>query len=242
MIYNYQSFFEAKNYQDLYHFTNIVSLIDIISDGYLESTKTLDDIYISDSLGEVVDYNNRLWMLKNKYNHFISTTRNKNMHNSYWTSDITSVRLKLDANKLTNKYKVVPVNYFYNKKDNDLSEQEEAILIRKGKDNIPLKPFLKELDIMSKSNSLEFLGNLRTDLTSRPDYTVSMYSFVYEELYGEELDYGVFNEIENIIESEDTEGLIEIYDLFLYYVKKWCSSDNIKLGYIKPEKIVPGGH
>jgi hypothetical protein len=240
MILDWESFNEGKNYSDLYHFTNIVSLVNILLDGYLKSEKHLSDIYDNDNPWIVnrSDVNNRLYQLVDKFDKFLSTTRNKNMYQNHWLSDIPTIRIKLDSS-ITNNYKVVPVNYFYNKADSDIKENEEAILFKKGKDKLNLK-YVKEIDIIKNDGSDDFYKCLGEDLSSRVDYTIDTIENLNRELYNIELDYGIIDDFTTKLEYYDKEGMLEIYNFFFEYIKSYCKKNNIKIGYLDSKKIKHG--
>lgn len=118
---------EEKQVGIIYHYTSLWSLLDILKDNFLIA-KT--DVFNSVPEG---------------FKH-ISFTRDKNFHKSP-TRDSdgiggTSVRIVIDGDKLSNKYKIEPYNYFGDKKElgdwaeskgklKDRFEAEERIYIGK---------------------------------------------------------------------------------------------------------------
>jgi hypothetical protein len=100
--------FEAKQVGILYHYTSVVSLMKILKSGEL--------------LGSL-EYGNK----------FISFTRDKNfLKHPMRTIKDDAVRIVLDGDKLSNKYKIQPFNYQYRFATRyDDAESEERIYIDK---------------------------------------------------------------------------------------------------------------
>ena len=104
---------ESKQVGNLYHFTNKTNLEKIIS-----SDKMVGSF---------------MYELENgKELYGVSTTRNKNL---FYDENI--IRITLDGNKLSNKYKIQPRDYWYRQYNvpnnpQTIDEDEEVILTPKG--------------------------------------------------------------------------------------------------------------
>jgi hypothetical protein len=99
----YNELQEAKQVGTIYHFTSLPNLINILKENHLRAGA--------------------------KIRKYISFTRDKNF---YKASDIrtrwgvdTEVRIVVDGDKLSNKYKIEPYNFFYNRKKMDLYDKGE---------------------------------------------------------------------------------------------------------------------
>lgn len=113
---------ERKQVGNLYHFTDPVSIFLILDSGKL----------VSDNRG------------------YISFTRNKNFYKSSQLALNPVVALIIDGDKLSDKYKITPYDYYYDKHKIQGrvaggfdSESEERIKISDNKAAIDLKPFVK---------------------------------------------------------------------------------------------------
>lgn len=119
---NFELFCESyleSNYAPLYHNTDYLSFIDIINDNELKcsSNPNLFD-------GEIVS--------------MVSLTRKKDLDLSYYNPYL-EIEIELDANKLRNKYKLIPYDYFIHNNREKLSksninreypfEYEEMVLV-----------------------------------------------------------------------------------------------------------------
>lgn len=117
---------EAKQVGDVYHFTSLDGAYGILTDGF---------ILANDEEGQV------------------STTRNKNLDPAdFWDYGYgnTLIRLKLDGDKISNKYKIQPYNY---SEEPDLEPPAylgknnfEEQIVTNGQD-LPIYPYLKDVMI-----------------------------------------------------------------------------------------------
>ena len=113
---------ERKQVGKLYHFTSIKNL---------KRIKECDCL-IGKKYGNV--------KFSDQGSYFISTTRDKNLHKTFPVGVAVEVRITLDGDKLSDKYKIFPFNFF---KDEGLAafmsdEKEERI-------NLGKKPSLQNL-------------------------------------------------------------------------------------------------
>lgn len=111
---------ERKNYSNLYHFTSLINLINILWDNGLGG---------SDS-----DYNTK--QIKDRF--VISFTRDKNFYKEH--PEFSKSAIVLDGETLTDNYKIKPHNFFYfdnkdTKKDKNY-ESEELLILKKGEDSL----------------------------------------------------------------------------------------------------------
>ena len=163
-IYNFDDFKlnEAKKVGTLYHFTSLVSLYHIIKYNQLESIRELEH--------EAYDTYKSLYRYRGGVYTF-SFTRNKNLHKQNPSIDTPlSVRLELDGDKMSNKYKIRPYawqgrNASIPKHRSDESEEMVVIGDTYFKDiddylitfNIPLlNEFEVEFEVYVNSEPSEF--------------------------------------------------------------------------------------
>ena len=160
---------ESKNIGNLYHFTSFSGAIEILKSMYLKSS------YIS-------DYNTDYYLV-DKYESYISFTRNPNLHNHLNLNQKKegnikfNVRLTFDGNKLSHKYKLKSYddNYehhrIYNKYDinknkknlikrnTDIGdEMEERLYLNSNFLNI--KDYLLKVDIYQITSPILEIENL----------------------------------------------------------------------------------
>lgn len=126
---------EAKQRGVLYHFTSNESAISILEENILNSS------LISNTNND---------FLKGKYTKGVSLTRDKFFHTeNRSTSDIKSTEVKISLNGalLSNRYKIIPYNYFANtKKIENKPEFEELVLTEVG--ITPIIPYILQLEIL----------------------------------------------------------------------------------------------
>lgn len=147
-MYNkYEHFLESKNIGILYHFTGLANFFLIQYYNYLQTNRVLD------SFPELVKSYN-LESKKFDY-YYISFTRNKNFYrtNQQMIDNFMSVRITIDGEKLSNKYKIYKANYDFK---HDSKEAEECVIVKYKLNNInnyilkveipTLKKFLEEFD------------------------------------------------------------------------------------------------
>lgn len=136
---------EAKQRGTLYHYTNLKGI-----KGILKQNKTkISRIHVRDKL------TNTLMTIRG-----LSTTRDKNFNT---TSDRLSngisgisIKINLNGDKLSDKYKIIPHNYFYDSEDVEDSnftrpqstESEEFVIAPNGIDNI--KNYIESITIFPK--------------------------------------------------------------------------------------------
>ena len=140
---------EGKQVGDLYHFTPIENLSYILKDGYL-----------------IPNFENQ-----------VSTTRNKNVNLTPFLNDYSETsnvaRLKLNGNKISNNYKIRPYLYdedVANPKDRlpaYISKYEfEEQIITNGK-NLPIFPYLEQVDIFIGDNSDDIISEIESLLKEK---------------------------------------------------------------------------
>ena len=130
---------EAKQIGDIYHFTNLDTLTQLHTANRIE----LDIEYSSDSTNE-----------------YYSFTRDPNL--STLGEDKHQVRIKLNGDKMSNKYKFEPyvdINIEFPElsysKNTPNFEAEERISSKYGK--IDLTPYIEEIAIIDEENFLDYL-------------------------------------------------------------------------------------
>jgi hypothetical protein len=188
--------YEAKQVGILYHFTNLISLY------YIVKSNTLNSIRTVDSCGNLW----RTYNLENKSKWFyISFTRNKNLHKTVPAFNHPSTcRITINGDKLSNKYKIYPINYF--KWHNE--EDEECIIVQNNlkylsdyvlKIEIPnLKEFKNELYYGLKYNfDTDLVVSYSTKLKKIfHDMELNFDRFKYnKDAYSEKLYNKIINEI-----------------------------------------------
>jgi hypothetical protein len=151
---------EAKEVGILYHFTNIFGLIKIISSNKMEG---------------------------NWHSGYVSFTRNRNFSRTYRKIgvDTINVRIIIDGNKLSEKYKIEPYSYYGNQGKSDYrygsyDESEEHV---KG-DITNISEYIIEAEILSKHDLTfldgeEFRGYLPAEYNGK-DYSSHNYGRIYE--------------------------------------------------------------
>lgn len=126
--------FEGKQVGTIYHFTDIFSLNDLTKD-YSEHEPSLN--FKEDDSGS--------FNLRNM-TYFISTTRKFDF---IWNP----IRFSLNGNKISEKYKIVPIDYFsLNPKDlehfkRDPNQYEERIITKKENESLSIKDYCIRVDI-----------------------------------------------------------------------------------------------
>jgi hypothetical protein len=152
MILDFQKFYEAKNIGDVYHFTNIPSLVKMVKSDTITPSKSTEPLdrrskrylnYDGDELPEAED--------PDSYYYYISTTR----ENDFWKRNPeisgTMIRIKLDGSKISQNYKVTPFSFFTSNisksKIGYVNESEERIVLKSNK-GIQLSKYLKKIDLI----------------------------------------------------------------------------------------------
>lgn len=122
---------EEKQVGTIYHYTSLQNFFSIIKDDELLSTGP-------DSISQ----------------HFISFTRNKNLHKNTKINSLSgmTIAFEVDGTKLSNKYKIHPINFF-NKlgKNKHPDEDEERLEFDKQSSINPLSKYINKILIV-KSN------------------------------------------------------------------------------------------
>lgn len=125
----------------LYHFTRLDKLINIL---------TNNEIYLTPTISS----SNEKKMSKDKF-YFLSLTRTKSTSHGYGTkfTNVNSVRIKFDGNKLTSRYKIVPIDYWQYPRTPDLmksnngDEMEDRLV--SNKNTIPnISNYVISIDIL----------------------------------------------------------------------------------------------
>jgi hypothetical protein len=152
MILDFQKFYEAKNIGDVYHFTNIPSLVKMVKSDTIAPSKSTEPLdrrskrylnYDGDELPESED--------PDSYYYYISTTR----ENDFWKRNPeisgTMIRIKLDGSKISQNYKITPFSFFTSNisksKIGYVNESEERIVLKSNK-GIQLSKYLKKIDLI----------------------------------------------------------------------------------------------
>jgi len=129
--------FESKQVGILYHFTNLVSLYYIIREKRLSSLRSVESFENLMNSYNLHDKSN--WV-------YISFTRNKNFYKT--TTDLdhpATCRITIDGNKLSNHYKIYPINYF----DCVNEEAEECVVVQ---DELNISNYILKIEIPTLKN------------------------------------------------------------------------------------------
>lgn len=216
---------ERKNYGTLYHFTPLINLYLMVIDNEIISDKTLDDLYQDN-----IDAEKRIKTLENKYEFYISTTRNKNLYKkNHGILNFLSCRISLDTDKLTDHYKVIPVNYF-NTISYSNDEDEEAILLTKGQHKIDFNKYVSTVSLPSYNLFLQEILSYKED-----------YKYMYHMLIDmviPKINLGRNNtHVANLLKSSikecvDKEGVVkDVYDALINFIKNKIH-DKVNTNYI----------
>lgn len=130
---------EAKQRGVLYHFTSISNAYRIIEKNILRGGDLVNNLS-GDDLKSI--YKNRSG---------VSLTRDKIFHKTadrkFDAVTSVSVRISLDGNKLSTKYKIVPFNFWIDRNTRPKNtESEELVLVTKGIS--PIIPYILKIDIL----------------------------------------------------------------------------------------------
>jgi hypothetical protein len=134
----YENLQEGKQVGDLYHFTDINSLYSMIKDN---KKIELDNDFSSFASKE-----------------YFSFTRNPKLNTL--GEEKTHVRIKLDGDKLSNKYKITPYSDPEYSRTSGQPEAEERIDSSKYRGKIDLEPYIKDIYLISPSNWNEYIESL----------------------------------------------------------------------------------
>jgi hypothetical protein len=134
----YENLQEGKQVGDLYHFTDIDSLYYMIkNNGKIELDNTFSSFAARD---------------------YFSFTRNPKLNTL--GEEKTHVRIKLDGNKLSNKYKITPYSDSEYSRTSGQPEAEERIDSSKYGGKIDLEPYIKDVYLISSSNWEKYIEDL----------------------------------------------------------------------------------
>lgn len=205
MILDYQKFNEAKSVGDVYHFTNILNLIRIVNSDFILPSKSTEPLdrrskrylnYDGDELPELED--------PDSYYYYISTTRESDFWKRNPEISGTIIRIKLDGNKISQNYKIVPFSFFTSNilksKIGSVNESEERIVLKSNK-GIQLSKYLKTIDLIwepllniYKRKPITIKRNLESLFNSKIEFQIIK--------SGKTLDDISFNELLELLEKE----------------------------------------
>ncbi len=162
---------EGKQVGVVYHYTSFNNLIGILETDELRGSLFNDKDFIFD-IEEISDYPidkdfidkseldklyNYYKNSKDKFLNFynISLTRNKSFHN--WTSNSMDkhCRIKLDGDKLSNNFEIVPYQHLanYSKLIKGVrDEDEETLIIKKGNSIKNIRDYIISIDFPLRTN------------------------------------------------------------------------------------------
>jgi hypothetical protein len=226
MISNFKKYFEGKNYPTLYHMTSMIYLGNMCRTDQIMSDKYLTDLY-QDS-DEIVK--KRFSQLIKKYEYFISTTRWKNLHKDNQITNTTNTIIHLDGEKLTNSYKVIPVNFFnfdnkYQSLKHVQNESEEAILLTKNKPFINLSKYCTKIEIPSMDTFINELLDNNIDVY----YQADLLNTIFEDIgYIEQINTEDYYKLKEHLKDNSN----DIYGILREYIKRYCKKYNIEISLI----------
>jgi hypothetical protein len=151
---NVQNLDESKNLGDLYHFTNLENLNNILeSNLFLPSTTPTYD-HQRDFQSIPKEKRQRLKDKGETSLYYVSLSRDKlfyKKHTKIGTLPLT--RIKFDGNKLSTKYKFIPFNYYSDEIDSEQerynsNEGEERIILPNGKGIQNINNYIIKIDIL----------------------------------------------------------------------------------------------
>lgn len=132
----YKSIYEAKQVNDIYHFTTMVNFLDIVGSDYILKSSS---------------YSGTMGGLSNKKLGYVSFTRNFNLPAAIRSR--LDVRFDIDGNNLSNRYKISPfLDKYANIKRPD-EENEERIV----SNTVNLKPYINCIVIKKRLNKIPIL-------------------------------------------------------------------------------------
>lgn len=188
---------EAKNIGILYHFTSLFNLYKIyISDYKLQTNRNVESNRI---LLKTYDLEDK------KHLHYVSFTRNKNLykHPKLMIGSVPTVRITIDGNKLSEKYRLYSLN------DGMIAsnkEAEECVLV---KYTLPIYNYILKIEIPSL---FQFKKEVYESGQEEIYYFESFISFFENHLSEDEIDY--LNNY-NFDSSEIQNTLDKIYDIII---------------------------
>ena len=163
-----RNLFSAKQVGTLYHYTSISNLMYILDEGILKGGDARRMFHPMDRHFSPSRYT------------FLSTTRDKNFHRTYRGGISLHCRLALDGDRISERYKVLPYDYFWDDQDPDEAyasdprritpvgltqpyrlgprpefyESEEVVLVPRTSDGgIPVFKYLLGVDILQRDGS-----------------------------------------------------------------------------------------
>lgn len=127
---------ERKYLGDIYHFTSHVRLEKILEENILIATS--GNTFKDEPSYKHINFEEK---------RYVSFTRNKHFNRLSPHIHSTEIRLTLDAEKLSDRYKITPINYFIDSEKGykPKTESEEAIFTNDGIFNIV--DYIKEISI-----------------------------------------------------------------------------------------------
>jgi len=166
---------EGKQVGNLYHYTSFDFLIGILETNSLIGSKYFDSHFVFDN-DELSEYpltkeiegieleklNNYYKNQKDKFLNFynVSLTRNPLFHKFRSDNIHKHCRIKLDGNKLSNHYEIVPYQHLanYGKSIDGVGDEDEEVLIIKNGNSIKnIKDYIISIDFPYKKDLLDKL-------------------------------------------------------------------------------------
>jgi len=174
---------EGKNIGVLYHFTSPINIWNILSQNELKGSKV--EIEYADKPGsqdsdEIISFRKDLNSLKNKdikYLYYVSTTRNRLLYKKNTTINGDTIRIALDGNKLSNKYKIVPFYYFSQEMSStdvapkDIQDESEERILLYTKSSIPnLNEYIIDINIiLDKAKGYSHISYIKDLIEEYPE-------------------------------------------------------------------------
>lgn len=209
MIHTFSTFLEAKSAGILYHFTSLFNLSQIAESNTLRTIRTIEGL---DHIKALDKYR------KTGNTYYFSFTRNKLLNRSSTDLDHPiTCRITVDGTKLSQKFKIEPINYFDagNKHINSYYDTVEEI-----DDEIKLS----HTRYTSKDESEEAIISTNDELKNFSEYilTIKLPTLVEFETELKHYAYGdpnayfmdvVVNALDGILTSEEDDDGYEINEL-----------------------------
>jgi hypothetical protein len=148
----------AKQRGQLYHFTSLQALAKILNSNILQASP---DLKVSSDDGPVTDF------------YYFSTTRDKFLYKKNPKIASFEVRLVLDGDKLSSKYKIEPYYYYYDEMidepapKHDQDESEERIVLKNSKEIPNASNYITKIQIL--------IDNIDKDKIDEIKYLVDKY-------------------------------------------------------------------
>lgn len=210
---NYSVFNESKNYQNLYHILNFDKLKYLLK-------------------------NNKLTPFKAANGSSISLNRDKMMNGYLGDGPVTFFKLEIDANKLSNHYKIRPFSYKSQNQEH-FDEREEMVITKNGIVDVD-KYITKLIIIKSSLESLmkggrgggpsDFYTNVRDFSNTIPGIIKYVYENSPFDLYVQ--DGSVIKKDDDYIKSIIDYKLVNIDLRYDIWFRGYFKSDRFKYGQI----------